>query len=40
MTRLEFVPNQDRVTPPTAAGFSLLMPAGTGSGDAYTLLEH
>jgi SAM-dependent methyltransferase len=34
---LEFVPNDDRVTPPMAAGFSLTMLAGTPSGDAYTL---
>ena len=34
---LEFVPNEDRVTPPMAAGFSLTMLAGTPEGDAYTL---
>lgn len=33
---LEFVPNDDRVTPPMAAQFSLSMLAGTPSGDAYT----
>jgi hypothetical protein len=37
---LEFVPNEDRVSPPTAAGFSLIMLAGTDKGDAYTLTEY
>ena len=37
---LEFVPNEDRVTPPTAAAFSLVMLAGTDSGDAYTFAEY
>jgi ubiquinone/menaquinone biosynthesis C-methylase UbiE len=37
---LEFVPNEDRVTPPTAAGFSLVMLASTDAGDAYTLSEY
>lgn len=36
---LEFVPNPDRVTPPAAAGFSLVMLAGTAGGDAYTSAE-
>jgi SAM-dependent methyltransferase len=36
---VEFVPNPDRVTPPTAARFSLTMLAGTPEGDAYTLAE-
>jgi 2-polyprenyl-3-methyl-5-hydroxy-6-metoxy-1,4-benzoquinol methylase len=36
---LEFVPNDDRVTPPTAAAFSLVMLAGTPAGDAYTFAE-
>ena len=36
---LEFVPNEDRVSPPMAAGFSLTMLASTPSGDAYTLRE-
>jgi len=36
---LEFVPNPDRVTPPTAAAFSLIMLAFTQSGDAYTFRE-
>jgi SAM-dependent methyltransferase len=37
---LEFVPNADRITPPMAAAFSLIMLAGTDSGDAYTLSEY
>ena len=37
---LEFVPNEDRVTPPLAAAFSLVMLAGTDSGDAYTLAQY
>ena len=36
---LEFVPNEDRVTPPAAASFSLMMLASTPSGDAYTYPE-
>ncbi len=36
---LEFVPNEDRVTPPDTAQFSLMMLAGTPSGDAYTFSE-
>jgi len=36
---LEFVPNEDRVTPPDAAGFSMMMLTGTPSGDAYTFTE-
>jgi len=36
---LEFVPNDDRVSPPTAAAFSLVMLAGTAGGDAYTFAE-
>lgn len=35
----EFVPNADRVTPPTAAAFSMMMLATTPSGDAYTFAE-
>jgi len=37
---LEFVPNEDRVTPPTAAAFSLVMLANTDAGDAYTFAEY
>jgi len=36
---IEFVPNEDRVTPPMAAMFSIIMLAGTEKGDAYTLPE-
>ncbi len=36
---LDFVPNEDRVSPPMAAGFSLVMLATTPSGDAYTFRE-
>ena len=36
---LEFIPNDDRVTPPTAAAFSMIMLANTPSGDAYTFAE-
>jgi 2-polyprenyl-3-methyl-5-hydroxy-6-metoxy-1,4-benzoquinol methylase len=37
---LEFVPNADRVTPPNAAAFSLVMLATTPHGDAYTFDEY
>ncbi|MBL8210072.1 MAG: class I SAM-dependent methyltransferase [Bryobacterales bacterium] len=37
---LEFVPNEDRVTPPDAAGFSMVMLASTAEGDAYTFAEY
>jgi ubiquinone/menaquinone biosynthesis C-methylase UbiE len=37
---LEFVPNEDRVTPPMAAAFSLNMLVGTDAGDAYTFSEY
>ena len=36
---LEFMPNDDRVTPPTAAAFSMIMLVNTPSGDAYTFGE-
>lgn len=36
---LEFVPNDDRVTPPQAAAFSMMMLGGTPGGDAYTFAE-
>jgi 2-polyprenyl-3-methyl-5-hydroxy-6-metoxy-1,4-benzoquinol methylase len=36
---LEFIPNADRVTPPTAAAFSMIMLVNTPSGDAYTYTE-
>jgi SAM-dependent methyltransferase len=37
---LEFVPNEDRISPPMAAGFSLTMLASTVAGDAYTFREY
>ena len=37
---LEFVPNEDRLSPPIPARFSLTMLAGTPGGDAYTSAEH
>ena len=33
---LEFVPNEDRVSPPMPAAFSMTMLASTAAGDAYT----
>ncbi|HVF50027.1 MAG TPA: class I SAM-dependent methyltransferase [Pyrinomonadaceae bacterium] len=36
---LEFVPDEDRVSPPVAAAFSLTMLASTPAGDAYTFAE-
>ena len=36
---LEFVPNEDRVSPPEAATFSLVMLVTTPSGEAYTFTE-
>jgi ubiquinone/menaquinone biosynthesis C-methylase UbiE len=36
---VEFVPNDDRITPPMAAGFSMMMLGSTESGDAYTFKE-
>jgi 2-polyprenyl-3-methyl-5-hydroxy-6-metoxy-1,4-benzoquinol methylase len=35
----EFVPNPDRISPPAAAAFSLMMLATTPAGDAYTFAE-
>jgi 2-polyprenyl-3-methyl-5-hydroxy-6-metoxy-1,4-benzoquinol methylase len=37
---LEFVPNDDRVSPPDAATFSMIMLATTAEGDAYTFAEY
>jgi hypothetical protein len=37
---LEFVPNEDRVSPPVAAAFSLVMLAATDAGDVYTLAQY
>lgn len=37
---IEFVPNADRITPPPAAEFSLVMLGTTPEGDAYTFSEY
>ncbi len=37
---LEFVPNEDRVSPPVAAGFSMMMLPTTPHGDAYTFSDY
>ncbi|RMH03015.1 MAG: methyltransferase domain-containing protein [Nitrospirae bacterium] len=37
---LEFIPNEDRVSPPAMAEFCLIMLATTPSGDAYTFSEY
>lgn len=37
---IEFVPNGDRVSPPAAAGFSLIMLSTTRAGEAYTFSEY
>src|SRR6478672_3621226 len=37
---LEFVPNDDRISPPVPALFSLTMLGSTPHGDAYTLAEY
>gem|GEM_PF-2092352 len=36
---LEFVPNEDRVSPPMPAAFALTMLASTTAGDAYTFKD-
>lgn len=36
---LEFVPNEDRITPPVSASFAMVMLASTAEGDAYTFAE-
>ena len=36
---LEFVPNEDRISPAMPAGFSLIMLVTTAAGNAYTLSE-
>ena len=36
---LEFVPNEDRVSPPMPAAFAMTMLTSTVAGDAYTLSE-
>lgn len=37
---LEFIPNDDRVSPPGSAHFSIVMLASTPAGDAYTFAEY
>ena len=37
---LEFIPNEDRVTPPTPATFALTMLMSTDHGDAYTFADY
>ena len=37
---LDFVPNEDRVSPPIPAGFAMMMLGGTAGGDAYTFAEY
>ncbi len=37
---LEFIPNEDRISPPVAAQFSMMMLASTPSGDAYTFSQY
>jgi 2-polyprenyl-3-methyl-5-hydroxy-6-metoxy-1,4-benzoquinol methylase len=37
---LEFIPNEDRVTPPPTARFALTMLATTAAGDAFTFREY
>ncbi|MCU1233875.1 MAG: Methyltransferase type 12, partial [Candidatus Solibacter sp.] len=36
---LEFVPNEDRISPPMPAAFAMTMLASTAGGDAYPLSE-
>ena len=37
---LEFIPEPDRITPPSTAAFALMMLATTAHGDAYTFAEY
>jgi len=37
---MEFIPNEDRITPPVDAEFSLMMLGSTAEGDAYTFSEY
>jgi len=36
---LEFIPNEDRISPPMPAAFSMIMLGSTPAGDAYTFAE-
>lgn len=40
MFTLEFVPNEDRVSPPIPASFALMMLGTTPKGDAYTFAQY
>jgi 2-polyprenyl-3-methyl-5-hydroxy-6-metoxy-1,4-benzoquinol methylase len=37
---LDFVPNEDRISPPRAAGFGMMMLGMTPAGDSYTFSEY
>ena len=37
---LDFVPDENRVSPPSAAAFAMTMLAVTSSGDAYTFSDY
>ena len=37
---VEFIPNEDRVTPPMAAAFSMVMLINTDAGEAFTFAEY
>jgi hypothetical protein len=37
---LEFIPNEDRISPAIAATFSMMMLGTTPAGDAYTLKQY
>ena len=37
---VEFIPNEDRVTPPASAGFAMVMLGTTPEGDAYTFGDY
>ena len=39
LATVEFVPNEDRISPPLAAAFSMMMLGSTEGGDAYTFKE-
>lgn len=40
MVTFEFVPNEDRLTPPVPAQFAMMMLGNTPSGDAYTMGDY
>jgi 2-polyprenyl-3-methyl-5-hydroxy-6-metoxy-1,4-benzoquinol methylase len=37
---VDFIPNEDRVSPPTAAAFSMVMLINTDAGEAFTFAEY